>query len=848
VLSEWRAGLGIEYPLAWLSLDAGDNNLARFLTYVSAALETLAPGLAQDLVSQLQLPELPPMEALVTALINGVNAFPQDFALALDDCHAITDPGIHAALAYLLDYLPPKMHLVLLTRADPPIHLAKLRVRGDMLELRTDDLRFSSEEATLFLNDLMDLKLSGENINALSQRTEGWIVGLQMAALSMQGKKDATDFIRAFTGSHRYILDFLSEEVLSHQPEPVQKFLLQTSVLNRLSGPLCDAVLGEMQNSAQLLVELERKNLFLIPLDDERQWYRYHHLFSDLLFQYLKQTEPTKINVLYERAATWLKENGYLENAVGYALKAQNYDLATRLMLQIKNSLWNRGEVHMLLNWFNTLPEDLVRSQPELCIAYAGCLVLLGYFDATEKWLQSVEAGLDPMTASELPAVIWRQKVLIYRSVNARYHGDYVAAIALGQSGLDKTPSTQVRDRGSALLFLGQAHFYAGNTDIAEQVFNDAVQAFQASGHTMAGLNARYYLAQIRVLQGRLHEASEIYQQAIEFISRQGTTVYSGVEYVGLGDLKREWNQLDAAAMEIQQGLELAEAGDFIFSLTEVYLARIRLAISQKDWEAGERTIQKAGQVARRCPTSVEIEHFRTWQARLQLAQGNLAEAEAWAETFEAEMQGVEITGPFDLLHEFRQLTLARVWLAQGKTDQAAALLERIRSAAEAAGRGGRALEAQMLQALADLAADKERQAIENVSQVLAQAEPEGYVRLFLDEGAPMVKLLYKVSTQTKGGARDYAGRLLAAYHQEEAEQMTPLPQALPGHPLVEPLSKREIEVLRLIADGCSNKEIANKLVISIGTAKRHTTNIFTKLVVKNRMEAVAIARQLGLL
>jgi LuxR family transcriptional regulator, maltose regulon positive regulatory protein len=840
LLSDWHLRFGSEYPLAWLSLDPDDNNLARFLTYISAALESLDPRLPQDLVTQLHLPQLPPMEELITALINGVNAFPQDFALVLDDCHVITNPAIHAALAYLLDHLPLKMHLVMLTRSDPPIHLAKLRIRGDMVELRTDDLRFTKEESTIFLNGVMNLKLSGESVSALDQRTEGWIVGLKMAALSMQEKEEPTDFIKAFTGSNRYILDFLSEEVIQQQPKSIQTFLLQTSILDRLNGSLCDAVLGKTHYSAQVLVELERKNLFLIPLDDERQWYRYHQLFSSLLFQSLEQNQSKIVNTLYERAAAWLEQNSYLENAIGYALKAQNYELATRLMLQIKNSLWNRGEVHMLLNWLNTLPEELVRSQPELCLAYAGCLILVGYFDDTEKWLHAVEDSLGSMAASDPDAAIWLQKILIYRSVNARYHGDFTAAITLGQSGLDHTPSTAIRDRGSALLFLGYAHFYAGNTDTAEQVFIDAIQTFQASGHSMAGLNAMHYLAQIKVLQGRLHEASKIYEQAIEFAGKQGAKVYSGVEYAGLGDLKREWNQLDAATVDIQRGLELAEEGGFILTLTDVYPARVRLALSQQDWEAAWKYIQKAEQLARRCPTSVEIEHLRAWQARLQLAQGNLTEATRWAET-----KWAEIANPLGPQREFELLTLARIWLAQGKTEPATTLLERVRIWAEGAGRGGRALEAQMLQALAEQAAGKEMQGMNTFTQVLARAEPEGYVRLFIEEGAPVAKLLYKATKQTSMSIREYARRLLAAYFQEQGEPPVPLAGNVPGDTLIEPLSKREIEVLRLMADGCGNKEIASQLVISIGTVKRHVVHILQKLGAANRTQAVSIARKL---
>jgi LuxR family maltose regulon positive regulatory protein len=787
------------------------------------------------------------MEELITILVNGAQAFPQDFALVLDDCHVITNPAIHEALAYLLDLLPLNMHLVMLTRVDPPIHLAKLRVRGDMVELRTDDLRFTTEEAIIFLNAVMDLNLSDKNVSALDQRTEGWAVGLQMAALSLKNKADAdTDtFINAFTGSHRYILDFLSEEVIQGQTVEVQRFLLRTSILDRFNGSLCDAVLGDTHQSAQLLVELERKNLFLIPLDDERQWYRYHHLFSDLLFQFLKQNQPEIVNALYERAAAWLEENGFPENAIGYALKAQDYDLATRLMLQIKNSLWNRGEVHMLLNWLKTLPEELVRSQPELCLAYAGCHLLVGYFDVAEKWLKWMEDDLGPITASDRYEAVWIQKILIYRSVCARFRGDYVAAIDLGQNGLDRTPSTAVRDRGSALLFLGHAHFYAGYTDTAEQVLIDAVQTLQASGHTMAGLNARHYLAQLWVQRGRLHEARDIYDQAIVFSGEHGTTIFSGVEYVGLGDLKREWNQLEAAAAEIQRGLELAEKGGFIFTLIDVYLTRVRLALSQKDWEAAWKYIQKAEQIARRCPTSIEIKHLQAWQARLQLARGNLTEAESWAETVEIEIKEAETTGPFDLIHEFILLTLARVWLARGKTDQAAVLLEKVRHGAEDAGRGGRAMEAQILQALAEQAAGKELQAMNSFTPVLAWAEPEGYVRLFLDEGPPIAKLLYKVSTQAATGMRDYVGRLLAAYYQEQPELHVPFAKVSKGAAVAEPLSKRELEVLRLIADGCANKEIATKLFISVGTVKRHIVNILQKLNAANRTQAVAIAREL---
>jgi len=843
LVSDWHSRFGSEYPLAWLSLHPDDNNLTRFLTYISAALETLDPRLPQDLISQLHLPQLPPVEELVTALINGVNAFPQDFALVLDDCHAITDPTIHAALAYLLDHLPPKMHLVMLTRTDPPIHLAKLRARGEMVELRASDLRFSGEECAHFLQEVMGLSLSEENIRALDQRTEGWAVGLQMAALSMQGKEEPAIFINAFTGSHRYILDFLSEEVIQGQTEEIQTFLLQTSILDRLSGPLCDAVLGGSQESAQILVDLERKNLFLIPLDDERQWYRYHHLFSELLFQELKRTQSEQVNELYARAAGWFEANGYLDNAIGYALKAQNYELATRLMYQIRTNLLDHGEIRMLLGWINTLPEELVRSQPELSFSYATNLTMQGYFDAAEKWLQLAETGSDQVPASDRQVPLGKNRFLIYRSVFARFRGDLPAAIDLSERAVELTPTTMLRDWGVMLLFLGHAYYYAGDTHRAEQVLNEAVQANLASGHMGACLNAYHHLAKLRVLQGRLHDARTVYEQAVKIANEHGTPIYTGTEHAGLGDLKREWNQLEEAADGIQKGIELAEAGDHIFFLTDCYIARVRLALVQKDWKTASSFLNKAEQVVRRCPGSIEIELLRAWQARLQLAQGNLSEASAWAESHDANK-----AAPLNPQEEFELLTRTRIWLALGKVEQAAASLERLGIAADAAGRGGRALEAQLLLALADQASGKETQAVERLAWVLAQAEPEGYVRLFIDEGAPLVKLLYKLTAQTTAHLQDYAERLIAVYFHEEAEWQVLQAKTYQGDALIKPLSKRELEVLWLVAAGKTNQEIAAELYIAIGTVKRHVINIYTKLDAKNRTEAVAKARKLGLL
>jgi len=839
LVSHWLGENGV--TSTWLLLGEADNDPVRFFTYIVAALQALEPKVGQSLLDTFQSMS-PPAEALVYPLINDLAAVGRPIVLVLDDYHLITSVPVQEAMALLLDHAPPNLHLVVLTRVDPPFPLPRLRVRERMTEIRDRDLRFTPEEMTAFLNSLHGLNLPAQQIAALESRTEGWPAGVQLAALSLEGcsPEQAAQFIEAFSGSHHYVIDYLGDEVLRHLPEEVHSFLLQTSILDRLCGSLCDAVLGEPKHSGQMLIELERRNLFLIPLDDERQWYRYHHLFSDLLFQRLRQTQADRLSELYLRAAAWLEQNGYLESAITYALKAQDYSLAIRLVEQTKNGLWNRGEVRMLLSWFNTLPEELIRSQPDWCISRAGCFTLVGCFDDAEKWLQLAEDVLGPMTASDRQAALRIQKILLYRSVGARFRGDFAAAIALSQSGLDRTPSTEIRDRGTALLFLGHAHYSAGNTDIAERVLVDAIQTTLASGHSAAHLNACHYLAQIRVLQGRLHEARAMYEQAILFAGEQGTAVHAGTEHTGLGDLKREWNQLEAAAVEIQKGLQLAEAGDFIHFLMDVYPARVRLARAQRDWKTAWSTLKKAEQVARRSPTSIELENLRSWAAQLHLAQGNLAQAASWAET-----EAADRVGPFDPQYEFKLLTLARVWLAQGKTNEAAALLERVRTVAEESGRYGRALEAQMLQALVDQAAGNDAQALERLAQVLARAEPEGYVRLFVDEGQSMARLLQRA--MNRGIAPGYASKLLAAFELEPKGER-PQPAAGAVAPLVEPLSEREVEVLHWVAAGLSNREIADKLIVSVRTVKKHVQNIHGKLAVNSRTAAVARARELNLL
>ncbi|MBI5035176.1 MAG: helix-turn-helix transcriptional regulator [Chloroflexi bacterium] len=849
LLGEWHTSdEGKGFPLAWLSLDTDDNDPLRFFTYVIAALTKLEEEICETTLPLLQSLEPPPVKVIVTALINdwGKVSFP--FALVLDDYHIISSPPIHEALGYLLDHLPSQMHLVILTRADPLLPLARLRARNQLVELRAGDLRFTNDEAAAFLNRTMGLNLSAEDISILEQRTEGWIAGLQMAALSMRGRQDLPSFIAAFTGDHRFILDYLTEEVLQRQPERIRKFLLQTSILDRMSGPLCDAVVertaedqlatNNLLNSQMILEELERANVFVVPLDDERRWYRYHHLFADLLRNHLRQTQSHLVIELHRRASRWFEQNGLIEEAVRHALAAQDYDLARRLIHQIASELWGRGEVRTMLGWFKTIPPPVLRSQPKSCIAYAASLTVAGQFDSAQVWLRHAEKFLYPNSDGAIDpatAVYLSTTLDIYRSVIARFSGDLTKAIALSQRALEQTDQDNARAYGIVLLFHGHAQFYAGNDDVANRILVQAIETTRASGHIAACLNASHHLAQLRVLQGRLREARAIYHQAIELVAQQKHPVFVGVERSGMGQLYCEWNDLATAIGYVQDGLQLAETGGDIFFLRDAYIARARLAQAQGNLDEALAFAQKGEQIARTCPGSTDIAYLQAWQARLQVAKGDLAAAGYWLETCELVAEN-----KVDFLHDFAHLTFARILLAQGKVGEAEQLLARLLESAESVGRMGRVIETLVIQSLACQAKGDLPHALAALARALDHAESEGYVRTFLDEGAPMINLLRHAGS--RGIAPQYVARLLSEFDRTEGAAITA------KQPLIDPLSERELEVLRLVAAGKSNDEVAEELVLATGTVKKHLSNIFGKLNAQNRTECVARARELRLL
>jgi LuxR family maltose regulon positive regulatory protein len=872
LVSEWlQQG---QRPFAWLSLDEGDNDSTRFLAYLGAALGKIRGHWGQVIQGALQAPQPASPQTVIAALINEIATSELDLVLALDDYHAVSNPAIHEMLAFLLDNLPPTMHLILVTRADPPLPLARLRARGHLTEIRAEDLRFTAEEAAAFLNQVMGLDLTAQQVAILETRTEGWIAGLQLAALSLQGLglgEQVAAFIKAFAGSHRYVMDYLVEEVFNRQPPEVQEFLLQTSVLDRLSGPLCDAVVERdaipPHSSQEMLEWLDRANLFTTPLDHERRWYRYHHLFADLLRDRLRQSHPDRVPELRRRAANWCERNGLMEDAVQYALQAKDFDLATSLIEQITDALWERSEVGTVLSWMKAMPEELVHSQPRLCHIYASALANTGYLDSVEPLLQAIEVhlregqslpeALSPLPdAHEVPGTPtsdkeWRYRapqgvramVDIRRAFVMRFYGSPSEAIAFGAQALDRIPPGNSFLRGMALLFQGHGYLLAGSTEAANKALIGASAAGQAAGHIAVYLSAINYLGQLRVLQGRLGEAMAIYQQAAQLVAGRKGPVFAGIEHIGIGDLQREWDSLEEAVHHIRQGVRLAElGGDFVF-LRDAYIACARLEQAVGNPASALAFIEKAEQVVRRHQPSWDTTLVEIWRARLELMQGNSTAAEQWARKCMLSLDDKP-----SLLCEFGHLMLARVLLSQGRLGEARVLLQRLLPAAESAGHLGRVIEILVLRALVQQADGHIPGALASLERALHLAEPGGYVRTFTDEGMQMTALLRQALWRNI--APHYVRRLLSAMGVavlKGVEEASGTPRILTSA-LVEPLTEREREILELIAAGLRNQEIADQLVISVATVKRHISNLYGKLGVSHRTQAIAQARELGLL
>ena len=810
LLSEWAASRNLQF--CWLSLDEEDNDPARFWMYVVAALQMVHPQLAQSMLPMLQGPQSPSARSILTPLLNEMTTLPEAVALVLDDYHLITTGAIHDGVAFLLDHLPQQMHLVIATRADPPLPIARLRARGQLTELRVDDLRFTTEEAATFLNAVMGLDLQPQDVAALETRTEGWISGLHLAALSMQGREDAHAFVQAFTGGHQYILEYLVEEVLSQQPEPVQRFLLQTSILDRLCAPLCDALTGE-QDGADMLEQLQRDNLFLIPLDDEGCWYRYHHLFGDLLRKRLGQAAPPEQHSeLHRRASQWHEENGLLEQAVKHAQSAGDFERIAEIAERAAGASLLDARLTALLRWVDALPRDVLRVHPRLQIYRAWALYMNGHLEAAQQALGGCRQALEALPPSPENDAL--------RRVSTRLL-DIIDMIARGLLyGMDNEIEEAVR--------------------LCSQARDLALE----DGHVFLAAQATEGLALAQYHQGHLRASAQSCQQVID-LAAQGTAQapLAAAGYVELAGVHIEWNDLEKAADLLDEALALCREWGIVQTLNEAYTAQAHLLQIRGDIEGAWDVLEKACEFSS-MEGDQSLVNFRlaTQQARLNLAAGEPEKAVYWVEGMKAVLaSGGQLPAAFVVT---LQTTLARACLAQGKPEEALVALEPLLGPAEAAGAFLHVIEVCALKALALRDLGDTAAALTALERSLALAEPEGFMRVYLNEDAPMAQLLRE--TASHNICLDYVNRLLTAFEAEKIRFPVSMPPR--SSALLETLTPRERDVLHLISQGLSNKDIAEKLVIALNTVKRHTSSIYGKLSVKSRTQAVARARELGLL
>ncbi len=850
LLAQWLAGSGT--PTAWLSLEAEDNDPTRFLSYLIAALQTLDAQIGTTALALLRTPQPPRPETVLAMLVSELTSRDAaEFALVLDDYHVITAESIQRGMTFLLEHLPPYVHLVLATRADPPLPLARLRASGLLTEVRTADLRFGGAEVGAFLQEVMGLDLEASAIATLEHRTEGWIAGLQLAALSLQGRTDVSGFLAAFNGSHRYVLDYLSEEVLARQPASTQQFLLHTCILERLSGPLCDAV-REQAGSQAMLEALERANLFVVPLDDERRWYRYHHLFAQVLHSHLQLVEPTLVPRLHQRASAWYDQHGLPAEAVQHALLIPDFELAARLIESIALPAALTGHLSTVLGWLNALPEAQVQTRPFLCIYHAGLLMLANQSEAAASRLRDAERGIQAEMPAEQAQTIqgW---VLALRGTIAGFAGNMLYAASLARQALELLPEMEVIPRVTATLAVPPPYEEHGDVTLATEHEVAVGHAFiSTSGIPFASMSSLARLARLHVLQGRLHQAAT-YEELERGIPRPEVlqAAFGSIFYCfDLGDLLREWNELDAAKRHLLQGMALVNeprAAEPVV-VTRGYIALARLEQARGNTYEALATLDALAQLAeqRHFPPHL-VAQVAAARAQLELAQGNLAAAIRWVDS-----SGLS-TGDDDLRYprEGEYLILARVRIAQARSDPAVPLLQdvlrlldRLLRDAEAKARVNSVLEILVLRALALEVQSERTGSLSTLERALVLAAPEGYIRLFVDEGPPMLALLRQAHTRSR--VPGYVATLLSVFGEQNASDFlfsSPYPDSL-----LESLTGRERDVLHLLLEGASNREIARRLVLSVNTVKRHVYNLCGKLGVQSRAQAIARARTLNLL
>jgi LuxR family maltose regulon positive regulatory protein len=845
LVSEWITRCG--RPAAWLSLDEGDNDLTRFLSYLIAALQTIKAGLGESLLATFQTPQLQVAETILTVLLNEIITITQGFILVLDDYHVIDSKPVDTALAFLVERLPPQMHLVIATREDPRLPLARLRARGQLTELRAADLRFTPAEAADFLNRVMGLNLSAEDISALEIRTEGWIAGLQLAALSIQGLPDAASFIRSFTGSHRFILDYLIEEVLERQPENIQAFLLRTSILDRMCGPLCDAVLNSPPAFGQETLEyLDRANLFIIPLDEERRWYRYHHLFGDLLRQRLGQ--PRELPEYHLRASAWYETNDDLAEAFEHAFAAGDFDRAARLTEVAWQSMERNFQTLAWLGWVKKLPNAVVRSRPWLCVQIGWAFSDVGELEPSETYLQTAERALvgmkDQGESESIPG-----NIALIRAGNAQIEGNLAETVRYAELSIQLAPADDLLIRAQAAITLGFTQWAVGNVETSLQAMHTWMEDMKKLGNHMYVIASAFVVADMQVTLGRLCEAEKALQQTIGQAETFGqeAEVVTAHHHLGLAMLAHERGDDAAAGQRLQTVADLGQRTTLIDWPYRWGLAQARLKESAGEWDAALKSLDEAkrGYVKNPIPMLQPVEARK---ARIHLKQGRLDKAQAWVRE-----RGLSVTDEANYLGEYEHLTLARARMAERSFEGVSDLLERLLALAETQKRTGSVIEILLTQALLHQAQGNQPRALAALERALALAESEGYIRIFVDEGEPMQLLILgfvsQIEKQTHPDTHPllgYVNKLLAAFP-KSIEDISQSKITNQKSKIVEPLSERELEVLKLLRSELSGPEIAQRLIVSLNTLRTHTKNIFNKLGVNNRRAAVRRAEELDL-
>jgi LuxR family transcriptional regulator, maltose regulon positive regulatory protein len=839
LMSEWHAHSGEKVTVAWLSLDSDDNDPLRFLTYFSAALESAVPSLTGPIISMLQSTEPPGPDFIASALLERLGTLPIEFVLAFDDHHLINNIFIHDFFNRLLSHPLPALHIAILTRADPPLPLARMRVRNELVEIRANDLRFTVEEVEAFFSKTMRLLISTDQAVSLEMRTEGWIAGLQMAALSMQGSEDVNNFINSFKGSHRYVVDYLIEEVLDRQSEVMRDFLLETSILERMNAALCNAVTGK-EHGQSMLEKLEQANLFVVRLDNERLWYRYHHLFADVLQNRLRQSSLSDVNNLHCRAADWLEKNQYLPEALRHALACGDKERAGRIAEQKDAQLLARGERVALLNWLQSV-EELVPIHPMLSIDKAWALILTGQPAQVDSLLKQAE-GLIPNDPTDARSQHMRGNIAAIRCYQANITGDASSGLTLGKQALQILPESDAGTRGVVHLAMASAHVLLGEYENAIQLAEQASHLGKLSGNIHVAILAKLSMANLLMALGQNHRSVEMYRQALPLAVQPDGEILpiAAHAYSGLSRLMYEWNDLNTAQDYAQKAFYLGQNWGAVDTLVtaHVMLARIRQAYG--DEGGAEESISAAENLVRTRQVSSSgpgwVEMARVW---LWLAQGNREACNGWLKAHANLITGQ--TG----VDGSERLILARIQLSLGDHEAAMQIISQLLHESEAAGHTGAVIELLVFQALVWQQRGEIASAMKVLERALDLAAPEGYVRVFLDQGMQMKVLLRQLKVEN-GDLMNYTHKLLAFF--DCVPSVVPSSLADGSQPLIDPLSGRELEVLRLVAAGKSNHQIADELFLATGTVKKHLNNIFGKLGVQNRTGCVAQARELHLL